>query len=269
MHNLSQAAWKAWRTTHGGPAIWTSQSLPSLYICGARCIWTLVCHKQTHQRRTGGEQAVGHHVLLYEFESCAHRDHWVYGHVKLYKCSQALLCTQRPCETAPFRLRYQFHRSVQGAWNGQNSAKVPQWARMQLGIQPTTQFSHGRLVGTPDRHCQKNPGFNVSAAEYSLNPWSPLHTNGRSDCYHKCTTTPTCVCRSGTTIHTFTISAPYTEDRSSASSGDFSDKDLYTKQWRQVQALANQFWTRWSREYLPCLQQRQKWTVPARNLQVV
>ncbi len=50
--------------------------------------------------------------------------------------------------------------------------------------------------------------------------------------------------------------------------GDFSDKDLYTKQWRQVQALANQFWTRWSREYLPCLQQRQKWTVPRRNLQV-
>ncbi|XP_039534522.1 uncharacterized protein LOC120483523 [Pimephales promelas] len=50
--------------------------------------------------------------------------------------------------------------------------------------------------------------------------------------------------------------------------GDFSDKDLYTKQWRQVQALSNQFWIRWSREYLPCLQQRQKWTVPRRNLQV-
>nr|XP_021331373.1 uncharacterized protein LOC110439581 [Danio rerio] len=50
--------------------------------------------------------------------------------------------------------------------------------------------------------------------------------------------------------------------------GDFSDKDLYTKQWRQVQALANQFWTRWSREYLPCLQHRPKWTVPRRNLQV-
>ncbi|XP_037617248.1 uncharacterized protein LOC119483204 [Sebastes umbrosus] len=50
--------------------------------------------------------------------------------------------------------------------------------------------------------------------------------------------------------------------------GDFSDKDLYTKQWKQVQALANQFWTRWSREYLPSLQLRQKWTVPHRNLQV-
>lgn len=42
--------------------------------------------------------------------------------------------------------------------------------------------------------------------------------------------------------------------------GDFTDKDLYNKQWRQVQALFNQFWTRWRREYLPTLQQRQ-WVV--------
>ncbi|XP_059849482.1 uncharacterized protein LOC132407222 [Hypanus sabinus] len=48
--------------------------------------------------------------------------------------------------------------------------------------------------------------------------------------------------------------------------GDFSDKDLYTKQWRQVQALANQFWPRWRQKYLPLLQQRQKWTEPHRNL---
>lgn len=50
--------------------------------------------------------------------------------------------------------------------------------------------------------------------------------------------------------------------------GDFTDKDLYTKQWKQVQVLANQFWTRWRQEYLPTLQPRQKWTVPRRNLQV-
>ena len=50
--------------------------------------------------------------------------------------------------------------------------------------------------------------------------------------------------------------------------GDFSERDLYTKQWRQVQALANQFWTRWQREYLPCLQHRQKWSSLRRNLQI-
>uniref|UniRef100_UPI0009B3E70D uncharacterized protein LOC109953346 n=1 Tax=Monopterus albus TaxID=43700 RepID=UPI0009B3E70D len=50
--------------------------------------------------------------------------------------------------------------------------------------------------------------------------------------------------------------------------GNFSDKDLYTKQWRQVQALANQFWTRWRKEYLHLLQLRQKWTAVRRNLQV-
>ncbi|KAI4894756.1 hypothetical protein NFI96_009065 [Prochilodus magdalenae] len=50
--------------------------------------------------------------------------------------------------------------------------------------------------------------------------------------------------------------------------GNFLGKDLYTKQWRQVQALADQFWTRWRQEYLPTLQQRQKWTVSRRNLHV-
>ncbi|XP_014824793.1 PREDICTED: uncharacterized protein LOC106904820 [Poecilia mexicana] len=50
--------------------------------------------------------------------------------------------------------------------------------------------------------------------------------------------------------------------------GNFPEKDLFTRQWRQVQALANQFWTRWRREYLPTLQQRSKWTVPKRNLQI-
>lgn len=50
--------------------------------------------------------------------------------------------------------------------------------------------------------------------------------------------------------------------------GDFSDKELYTKQWRQVQTLANQFWSCWSREYLHLLQHRQKWTEPRRNLQI-
>ena len=49
--------------------------------------------------------------------------------------------------------------------------------------------------------------------------------------------------------------------------GDFTEKDLYTKQWRQVQSLANNFWSRWSREYLPTLQRRQKWTESKRNLQ--
>lgn len=33
--------------------------------------------------------------------------------------------------------------------------------------------------------------------------------------------------------------------------GDFTEKDLLCRQWRQVQALANKFWTRWRREYLP------------------
>ena len=51
--------------------------------------------------------------------------------------------------------------------------------------------------------------------------------------------------------------------------GVFVDKDQHTqRQWRQAQFLANLFWKRWTREYLPQLQRRQKWNEVERNLKV-
>ncbi|CAB4022447.1 Hypothetical predicted protein [Paramuricea clavata] len=44
--------------------------------------------------------------------------------------------------------------------------------------------------------------------------------------------------------------------------------DKYNRRWRQAQELANAFWKRWLRDYLPLLQERQKWTAEKRNLQV-
>ena len=42
--------------------------------------------------------------------------------------------------------------------------------------------------------------------------------------------------------------------------GVFVKDGVYAKRWwRQVQYLANVFWRRWIREYLPALQARQKW----------
>ena len=43
----------------------------------------------------------------------------------------------------------------------------------------------------------------------------------------------------------------------------------YSRQrWRQVQFLADLFWKRWTREYLPTLQHRQNWLHPERNYEV-
>ena len=42
--------------------------------------------------------------------------------------------------------------------------------------------------------------------------------------------------------------------------GVFTKDDYLRSKWRQVQHLANLFWKRWRREYLPLLQERQKWT---------
>ena len=51
--------------------------------------------------------------------------------------------------------------------------------------------------------------------------------------------------------------------------GLFKKEDAYIRRrWRQTQYLADQFWRRWMREYLPALQLRQKWTQREQNLQV-
>ena len=51
--------------------------------------------------------------------------------------------------------------------------------------------------------------------------------------------------------------------------GLFKREDLLSRRrWKQVQYLADVFWRRWSKEYLPLLQLRQKWVHPKRNLAV-
>ena len=51
--------------------------------------------------------------------------------------------------------------------------------------------------------------------------------------------------------------------------GVFTRDDTYSRRrWRQIQHLANVFWCRWVKEYLPSLQQRQKWLNPARNFAI-
>ena len=48
--------------------------------------------------------------------------------------------------------------------------------------------------------------------------------------------------------------------------GLFEKRDLYIKRrWRQIQYLADLFWKRWTQEYIPLLQERQKWNEEKRN----
>ena len=51
--------------------------------------------------------------------------------------------------------------------------------------------------------------------------------------------------------------------------GSFVKEDVFArKKWRQVQILADHFWKRWLKEYIPALQERQKWQRPRRNAEV-
>jgi transposase InsO family protein len=49
--------------------------------------------------------------------------------------------------------------------------------------------------------------------------------------------------------------------------GTFSQTDNYVRRrWRQIQYLADIFWKRWTKEYLPLLQSRQTWLKEKRNV---
>ena len=51
--------------------------------------------------------------------------------------------------------------------------------------------------------------------------------------------------------------------------GVFVKEDSFSgKRWRKVQFLADHYWKRWIREYLPTLQKRPKWVKSRRNVQI-
>ena len=50
--------------------------------------------------------------------------------------------------------------------------------------------------------------------------------------------------------------------------GKFHYGDAYKQRWRFVQHLANQFWKRWTKQYIPELQRRQKWIQKIDNVKI-
>lgn len=50
--------------------------------------------------------------------------------------------------------------------------------------------------------------------------------------------------------------------------GVFNKEDQYARKWwKQVQCLADLFWSRWTHEYLAILQERSKWSILKRNFE--
>ena len=89
--------------------------------------------------------------------------------------------------------------------------------------------------------------------------WSPRNTNGRGNSYSEYQTPSARAIwsRNARDSHPSTLLAQKSRGLKSIP-GNFSSTELYSKQWRQVQHLANMFWTRWRKEYLPTLQPRRE-----------
>ena len=49
---------------------------------------------------------------------------------------------------------------------------------------------------------------------------------------------------------------------------EFEDSDKLQASWKRVHILVNEFWVRWVKEYLPMLQEHQKWLKQRRNFKV-
>ena len=69
------------------------------------------------------------------------------------------------------------------------------------------------------------------------------------------------------------LALPYsgepTTDAASPPGSDFGEEVPGVRQrWKQVLHLANVFWARWIRSYLPTLRARAKWQTPQRNVSV-
>ncbi|XP_074632496.1 uncharacterized protein LOC141890859 [Acropora palmata] len=57
--------------------------------------------------------------------------------------------------------------------------------------------------------------------------------------------------------------------RNSSSAPDvFKESDKFKARWKHIHLLADHFWQRWTKEYLPTLQERQKWLRPQPNFEI-
>ena len=202
-----------------------------------------------------------------------HRDGRVLGYWRLCECSDEIHRSPWPSQIYEIRQRYELCRSW--AWTSWghsrwNQSKISSFL-LQRSIDWTFNMPaashHGGswerlirsirriLAGLLKEQTLTDDGLRtlLSEVESILNS-HPL-TRSSSDPNDLSCLTP---------IHLLLL-----KDQPSLPIGAFVKEDNYVRRrWRQVQYLSDLFWKRWVCEYLPFLQERQKWLFPQRNVQL-
>lgn len=272
LSQVPETAWSSTRAKDVGPTRRSPRANSTFYILCRGLFWAL-----HYQRRNEGTEALWRAFHLHGFQSCAHRtanslktDAFIYA-LRRFICrrgpfrqlrsdqgtnfmgartelAQALAemdqekirtkLLEELCDWISFKMNVPAASHMGGVWEHQSSARNVLSSLLQKNGRQLDDESLRTLMCEAKAIVNSRP-LTVShlADPDSLSPLTPNHL---------------------LTMKTKVVLAP---------PGAFQPADVYCrKRWRRVTHLANEFWTRWRKQFLLSLQQRQRWTHPRRNL---
>ena len=270
---MPETAWSSTRAKDVGPTRRSPRANSTFYILCRGLFWAL-----HYQRRNEGTEALWRAFHLHGFQSCAHRT------ANSLKTDAFIYALRRfICRRGPFRqLRSDQGTNFMGARTelAQALAEMDQEKIRTKLLEELCDWISFKMNVPAASHMGGVWEHQIRSARNVLS--SLLQKNGRQ---LDDESLRTLMCEAKAIVNSRPLTVSHLADPDSLSPltpnhlltmktkvvlappGAFQPADVYCrKRWRRVTHLANEFWTRWRKQFLLSLQQRQRWTHPRRNL---